>query len=445
MIAAVPDVTETRHGDRPSQRPPPALGVAPIFREGATEELHPGMAVLADVRVGRDADVDLALGDSQASRQHALLEPDSGALCVTDLGSRNGTFVDGARIDRPRVRVRTGSTIRCGKTLLLVVEDSGAFGPGWSRDAFLVGGPRMAEVRRLIATLAPLGDPVLIEGETGTGKEKVAEAIHRASGRKGAFVPINCAAIPADLVEAEMFGHAKGAFSGSDRARAGLFRAADGGTAFLDEVGDLPTEVQPKLLRVLESGEVRPLGEDRALSIDARVVAATNASLDERVAHGAFRSDLFHRIAAWRIRIPALRDRPEDVPLLARHFLPPASPELSVEAVERLALASFPGNVRELRNAVKTAAARALAEGADRIRTAHLPDGIVAKSPAADEPASAGAADVQDAVLRARIETALALREGNVAQVARDLGWGRPWLYQTLRRLAIDPDSYRRR
>jgi DNA-binding NtrC family response regulator len=440
----VPDVTETRHGDRPSQRPPPALGVAAIFREGAREELHPGMAVLADVRVGRDEDVDLALGDSQASRQHALLEPGIGGLLVTDLGSRNGTYVDGVRIEEPRVRAAVGSSVRCGKTLLLVVEDSGAFGPGWAREAFLVGGPRIAAVRRMIATLAPLSDPVLIEGETGTGKEKVAEAIHRASGRRGAFVPVNCAAIPGELVEAEMFGHAKGAFSGSDRARAGLFRAADGGTAFLDEVGDLPADVQPKLLRVLESGEVRPLGEDRALSIDARVVAATNASLDERVAAGAFRSDLFHRIAAWRIRIPPLRDRPEDVPLLALHFLPAGAPELSVEAVERLVSAAFLGNVRELRHAVKTAAARALADGAERIGAQHLPESLKPKQ-RANEPESAAGEGDRDAVLRARIEMALSLREGNVAQVARDLGWGRPWLYQTLKRLAIDPDAYRRR
>jgi DNA-binding NtrC family response regulator len=435
------DVTETRHGPAQKTERPGVLGLVSIYTEGVGARLA-GFAVERVVRVGRDQSVEVQLEDGQASRIHAEVSPSRGGVLVTDLGSRNGTWVDGRRLEAPSSPAPVGSLLRVGKSLLFVMEDVTPF---LARDIGthkLVGGPRIGAIRRVIENVATLREPVLIEGETGTGKEMIAEALHRQSRRSGDFVPVNCAAIPSELVEAELFGHAKGAFSGSDRSRRGLFRAAEGGTLLLDEIGDLPQAVQAKLLRVLEGGEVRPVGEDQATRIDVRVVAATNASLDELVAEGRFRADLLHRIAAWRLRVPPLRARREDVPMLALHFLPPAASSFSVEAMEALALADFPGNVRELRNAVKTAGARAVASGSDRILPEHLELG--ARSVRASEAPPPGA-DVEDAVLRARIETALALREGNVAQVARDLGFGRPWLYQTLKRFDIDPDSYRKR
>jgi transcriptional regulator with GAF, ATPase, and Fis domain len=297
----------------------------------------------------------------------------------------------------------------------------------------------MGAIRDLVETVAPLPEPVLIQGETGTGKERIAEALHTASGRRGALVPLNCAAIPKDLVEAELFGHSRGAFSGSDRARTGLFRAADGGTLLLDELGDLPLPVQAKLLRVLESGEVRPVGEDHPIFVSVRVVAATNLKLDDLVRAGRFRADLLHRIAAWKIEVPPLRERRGDIPALAAHFLPADAPVFSVEAMEQLLAWDFPGNVRELVNVVRTSAARAQAARAPCINPEHVSPGASDPHPSQPPPANS-----QADVMRARIETALRLREGNVAQVARDLGVGRPALYQTLKRLGIDPSAYRK-
>jgi transcriptional regulator with GAF, ATPase, and Fis domain len=419
--------------------------VTPVFCEGHADPagLPPAMLVAEIVRVGRDAAADLTLDDGQASRIHAELEPVGGGVLVTDAGSRNGTFVNGVRIDRPRLLARAGSTIRCGKTLLWVSDDIDQFAGVWSQtQGLLVGGPRMKAVQQLVESIAPLTDPVLIEGETGTGKERVAEALHRASGRRGEYVPVNCAAIPTELVEAELFGYRRGAFSGSEGARQGLFRAADGGTLLLDEIGDLPAPAQAKLLRALEGGEVRAVGDDAVHHVDVRVIAATNLSLDELVAEGRFRVDLLHRVAAWRVRIAPLRDRREDVPLLARFFLGPAGGDFSVEAMERLMGWSWPGNVRELRNVVKAAATRALTQGAPRIGVEQLPSSVeVVDRTAPAQPA----ADVEDVALRARLETALLLREGNVTQVARDLGFGRPALYQALRRLGIDPETFRKR
>lgn len=437
------DVTETRQGQEQASGARPVIGVVTIFCERQAEVSPRPLAVTSTCRVGRDEHVALQLDDSQASREHAELAPTAGGVSVTDLGSRNGTFVDEQRVDEPATFAPVGSCIRIGKSLLAVVEDVELFRRNApSSKPPLVGSARMSEVRRQVETVAPFAHPVLVLGETGTGKERVAEAVHAASQRGGAFVPVNSSAIPSELVESELFGHARGAFSGSHQARTGLFRSAEGGTLFLDEIADLPLEAQAKLLRALETGEVRGVGEDRTTVVDVRVVSATNADLDALVQSGRFRADLLHRISVWRIALPALRDRVEDVPLLAAHFLSPGSPEFSVEAMARLVMWRWPGNVRELRSAVVTAAARAVAERAAQILASHLPPEIVRGGP---RDAAAGEAPDPDAVFRTRVETALALREGNVAQVARDLGCGRPWLYQELKRLGIDVNAFRKR
>ena len=284
---------------------------------------------------------------------------------------------------------------------------------------------------------------MLVLGETGTGKERVAEALHTTSGRRGAYVPVNCSAIPHNLAESELFGHTRGAFSGSDRPRAGLFRAAEGGTLFLDEIADLPLVAQAKLLRALETGEVRAVGEDRPRIVDVRVITATNANLDELVKAGRFRADLMHRISTWKVLLSPLRQRTEDVPLLADHFLGAGAPPFTVEAMERLVLWSWPGNVRELRSVVMSASTRAAADGAPQILVTHLPRELRVDAP--HGPASVSGVSNEAAAFRARVETALELRNGNVAQVARDLGCGRPWLYQELKRLGIDINAYRKR
>jgi DNA-binding NtrC family response regulator len=217
-----------------------------------------------------------------------------------------------------------------------------------------------------IAKVARGPSTVLIAGESGTGKELVARAVHDSSGRAGAFVPVNCAAIPAELIESELFGHIDGAFTGAKGARPGLFEAADGGTIFLDEIGDLPLPMQPKLLRVLQDGAARRIGSDRERQVKARVVAATNRDLENEVRAGKFREDLYWRLNVIQLNIPPLRKRPFDIPLLIEHFIsryaeasgePPL--EVSAEALALLTAYSWPGNVRELENVIERAAAMA--------------------------------------------------------------------------------------
>ena len=234
----------------------------------------------------------------------------------------------------------------------------------------LVGrSPPMRALFQTLASLEGVASPVVIEGESGVGKERVAQAIHARSPRRaGPFVPLNCAAIPAGLFESELFGHAEGAFTGAHQARAGAFRQAEGGTLFLDEVGELPLEGQAKLLRALEEGRVRPIGEGEEVEVDVRVIAATNRDLRACVEEGGFREDLFYRLAVFRLRVPPLRDRPGDLPLLVDRILAdlalaglPAA-GLSPAAREALTGRAWPGNVRELRNALERAAALARGE-----------------------------------------------------------------------------------
>jgi DNA-binding NtrC family response regulator len=247
--------------------------------------------------------------------------------------------------------------------------------------ARIIGASRpMRELFDLVARAAPSTSTVLITGESGTGKELVARAVHDSSGRRGAFVPVNCAAIPADLIEAELFGHTGQAFTGAKQARAGLFEAADGGTLFLDEIGELPLAVQPKLLRALQEGAIRRVGADREREIKVRTVAATNRDLEEEVRAGRFREDLYWRLNVIHLRVPPLRERRFDIPLLVEHFMASAAeasgmPPLDVapEALAILTAYSWPGNVRELENAVERAIA--LAEGA-RLLPADLPERV---------------------------------------------------------------------
>lgn len=226
-----------------------------------------------------------------------------------------------------------------------------------------VGASRaMQELYDLIRRVGPSSLPALVTGETGTGKELVARALHALSGRK-TFVPLNCAALPENLLESELFGHVKGAFTGADRDKVGLFETADEGTIFLDEVGELPAALQPKLLRALEEGEVRRVGAQRSTTVDVRIVAATNRELESRVKDGAFREDLYWRLAVVHLHVPALRERPADIPLLAEHFVErlasgdAPAPTLSSSAMAVLTAYAWPGNVRELRNAIERAAA----------------------------------------------------------------------------------------
>ncbi len=314
-------------------------------------------------------------------------------------------------------------------------------------------------VRRLIARVAATSASVLIRGETGTGKELVARAIHEASQRSGGpLVAVNCGALPEQLVESELFGHRKGAFTGADEHRAGLFEVADGGTLFLDEVGELPRALQPRLLRALESGEIRRVGDNQPTTVDVRVICATHRCLEEMVAEGTFREDLLFRINTFEIPVPALRERLDDLPALVDHFVRRARPQTPPQAVvaqnevlEVLASHRWPGNVRELANVIEHAlvlcdelplASEHLPTRFTAVRAA--PAGLVGQppalamaagpnatcsavgSPAADRPVSLRELEMQ------AILSALDRHRGNKPRAAEDLGISLKTLYNKL-------------
>ena len=279
----------------------------------------------------------------------------------------------------------------------------------------------MLDCFRRIEDFAPSPESVVLLGESGTGKEGLAAALHRESGRPGRFVALNCGGLPSNLVDAELFGHAEGAFTGAKGAKQGAFRAADRGTLFLDELGELPLDVQVKLLRVLETRRVRPVGEVRERPVQVRIVAATHRDLPSLVADGHFREDLFHRIFVLPIEVPALRERPEDVMLLARHFGPGL--RFTPDAVQTLLAHGWPGNVRELRNAIARARLAAESDVVDASRLMLLEDRSPKGSLARTE--------------HARIQSTLRAFGGNRSRTAKALGMPRSTLVDRIRRQGI--------
>ncbi len=317
------------------------------------------------------------------------------------------------------------------------------------RDEMVGSSPALEQIRQLIAQVAPTDARVLITGGSGTGKELVAAAIHRASRRANeTFVTVNCAAIPRELVESEMFGHERGAFTGASERRLGRFELADGGTLFLDEVGDLNLEAQAKLLRTLETGVLQRLGAEQPTKVNVRVIAATNRRLDQTVANGGFREDLFFRLNIFPIHIPLLRDRPEDIPALVPHLARRARPgrpqEYTPEALRALAQYPWPGNVRELANLVERLAIIAgetigPAEIAQVLPARLAEPGSRAWPEDALPPSAEGTplSEALDNYERNLIAQALARAEGNVAEAARLLVTDRANLYRRMKRLGL--------
>lgn len=295
---------------------------------------------------------------------------------------------------------------------------------------------KMEQVRRLIAKVAPTDSTVLVLGETGTGKELVARSVHEQSQRADMpLVPINCGALPENLIESELFGHRKGAFTGADEHRTGLLQVANGGSLFLDEVGELPKAMQAKLLRFLESGEVRRVGDNESCTCDVRVICATNRDLAEMVAAGEFREDLWFRINTFEIPLPPLRERLEDVPVLARHlagrFGATAASEDAIftqEAFDLLKQHTWPGNVRELANVIEHALI--LCDSLP-IQPEHLPQRFLSRQPAAIPFRAAGTLNLRDLEMQT-IQEALGRHNGNRAKAAEELGISTKTLYNKL-------------
>ena len=332
---------------------------------------------------------DIVLKDDTVSRQHCRIIQEDEHYILQDMGSTNGTHINGVRVRE--AYLTPGATIAVGNTQVrfnpfseeIVVEPSQA-----ERFGSIVGrSVKMREIFGILEKIASTSATVVIEGETGTGKEVVARTIHDMSSRKnGPFVVFDCGAVPESLIESELFGHEKGSFTGAIMTRKGLFEMAEGGTIFLDELGELALELQPKLLRVLEQREVRRVGANASIPINVRVVAATNRNLESEVRAGNFREDLFYRLSVVRLFLPSLQERAEDIPLLAQHFLSTLrfnkkegeGAGLKISGIDPPALRAlldyaWPGNVRELVNVIERACSMAESE---RITLPDLPPHI---------------------------------------------------------------------
>jgi DNA-binding NtrC family response regulator len=425
---------------------------------------------LGAVRIGRSETSEIVLSDPAASRLHAILHI-SDTLELEDVNSRNGTRVRNQRIaSGQRVRVALGDSIQIGSAVLLLQsalgkshsgKESGVQATATASGEPIVRDETMLKVYDRVQRIAASSVNVLVLGETGVGKEVIAEAIHRASGRRsrGPFVRINCAALPEPLVESELFGHQQGSFTGAVRDKVGLLEAADKGTVFLDEVGELPLRVQAKLLRVIESREIHRVGGLKSLPLDVRFVAATNRNLQAETQRGLFREDLYFRLNGVTVSVPPLRARRLEIEPLISAFaagiaieLERPVPRLTEAALKRLLDYAWPGNIRELRNVVECAV---LLASDSTIEVSHLPPPLcdedfaatseptslarerVASLPASvTPPPEANSArvhlDARRAAERERIRLALAACNGNQSRAAEHLGMPRRTLVSKL-------------
>jgi transcriptional regulator with GAF, ATPase, and Fis domain len=423
------------------QRTAPRLPIAVRVRVSGVKAT-PSVFQLSRGRciVGAGAGADVLLDDTTVSRRHVELTLVPEGVQLVDLGSRNGTFYLGQRVER--MTLALGSRVRVGAADILLEADLEALdaddGPSEYR-GLCGASPNM---RKLFATLARLEGSlvnVLVQGESGVGKELIARAVHEGSTLNGrAFVALNCGAISRELIASELFGHKKGAFTGAVEGRRGAFEQADGGSLFLDEIAELPLELQPVLLRVLESGEVRALGDDQDKRVKVRVIAATNRVLAEEVRAGRFREDLFFRLAVVTLEVPPLRDRPEDIPLLAARFAAlEGGATLPDDMLDDLQSRPWPGNVRELRNAVQAFLAVGDLPSSRVIDDSDELDSVLRKRVDLNKPYAAQKEDLGVRFTRVYLEMLLRKTGGNQTEAARIAGLDRGYLGRLLARYGI--------
>ncbi|MEZ4374463.1 MAG: sigma 54-interacting transcriptional regulator [Polyangiaceae bacterium] len=411
---------------------------------GASAEAKSGRLV-----IGNSSQCDLKLTDRAVSRFHVELSASATGITLKDLGSTNGTRIGNVRVERATLPGAMELSVGRTRLALELGDSHEEVRGGRSHFGELLGSSAaMQSVYSLLEKAAPTDVPVLLLGESGTGKELAARAVHAASPRaQGPFEVVDCGGLPPTLIESELFGHEKGAFTHAISARAGAFERANGGTLFLDELGELPLEVQPKLLRALGEGEIRRVGGARRQHVDVRIVAATNRDLRSEVNRGTFRTDLYYRIAVMEVRMPPLRDRSEDIPQLARELMEqivvdrkiPTLIVPSAELLVELQKQRWAGNVRELRNYL------------EQLAVLQVPPPLREANPTTDDgsafndllerPWREAKQALVERFERQYLEAALQASDGNVAQAARHAGVDRGTLFRSIRRLGLRGDE----
>ncbi|MCA3016518.1 MAG: sigma 54-dependent Fis family transcriptional regulator [Myxococcaceae bacterium] len=391
--------------------------------------------------VGSHPDAGLSLKDTTVSRYHVELDARPDGVLVRDLESTNGTYLAGNRVTEMIVEDR--ATVTVGKTTLrigMIEADVGLPAAQGSFGAAIGAAPAMKQLFGLLERVAPTDSTLLLLGETGTGKEVLARAVHQRSRRAARpFVVVDCGAVAPSLIESELFGHVRGSFTGATSDRNGAFLEADGGTIFLDELGELPLELQPKLLRVLESGAVRRVGEDKYRRVDVRVVAATHRDLEAELAAGRFRRDLYYRLAVVLVTVPALRDRLDDIPMLTQHFVQGMGRgdfELPRGLLARFAAYHWPGNVRELRNLVERALAGAYVETLGPEAPPGVRAGLVGEH-LTDLPFKEAKERLVESFTREYLVALLEKCQGNISQAAREAGIARNYVHRLVARYGL--------
>lgn len=445
MSGPRPDRTATYEGDEPRGRKTSwaRLQVVHPPELAATLTLTP-----PETTIGRDgSEAGQVVEHVTVSRRHLSIRRDGASALAVDLQSRNGTWINGVPAGSLPRALNHGDVIRMGEVCAVLELGDGEPPVDADTDEHALPGcsAAVARLRESIARAAADPSPVLITGESGTGKEFAARELHRCSGRPGPLVVTNCAALSATLIDSQLFGHEKGAFTGAVSTQPGLFRAASGGSLFLDEIGEVPLEVQPKLLRAVELGEVAPLGDTKTINVDVRIIAATNRNLGEDVEAGRFRRDLYARLSLFEIQLPPLRERRADIPMWIERLTarwrdareqPPGPPlKLSAEAMETVLLHRWPENLRGLDQLV-----HALATGSadETITRTMLPDWLqtpTKPAPKTSEKTPSGRPAKPD---RETLEKALRAHDWNVAAVAAEYERDRKQIYRWIEAYGID-------